>query len=120
MTKNERGEVRVQLEEERGRLRALIDGLRGDTGEGTWTGTLGEPGDMADAASARSARSEGESALRSAEHRLQQVDDALVRLDDGTYGTCEVCEGPIGAARLEALPFTTVCLDDVRAVARTA
>ena len=42
---------------------------------------------------------------------LQQVDAALVRLADGTYGICEECEEDIGEGRLEARPVTTLCIE---------
>jgi RNA polymerase-binding protein DksA len=41
---------------------------------------------------------------------LQQVEHALARMDEGTYGLCEVCGDPIDPARLEALPQATLCL----------
>ena len=37
-------------------------------------------------------------------HQLQEIDDALRRIDDGTYGTCVRCGKPIDEARLEAVP----------------
>lgn len=40
-----------------------------------------------------------------------QIDAAIVRIDDGTYGACEECGKSIPIARLEALPFTAVCID---------
>jgi DnaK suppressor protein len=43
---------------------------------------------------------------------LEQVQDALHRLEDGTYGTCLVCGRPIEPARLEALPWAANCLED--------
>lgn len=42
--------------------------------------------------------------------RLQAVDDAVGRLDAGTYGVCESCGGPIGEPRLEAVPDATLCV----------
>ncbi|MCU0272439.1 MAG: TraR/DksA family transcriptional regulator [Acidimicrobiales bacterium] len=42
--------------------------------------------------------------------QLAHVERALGRLDDGTYGQCEICGEAIAAARLEALPSTTVCI----------
>jgi DnaK suppressor protein len=42
--------------------------------------------------------------------KLQAIDEALSRVDDGTYGICESCEGEIAEARLQALPFTRVCV----------
>lgn len=42
---------------------------------------------------------------------LDEVDLALTRLDEGTYGSCEVCGKAIAAPRLEALPATRYCID---------
>lgn len=44
--------------------------------------------------------------------RLVEVEAALARLGAGTYGVCEVCDGPIGAERLAVRPFTTRCVRD--------
>lgn len=40
---------------------------------------------------------------------LQKIDDAVRRIDDGTYGTCEVCGARIAGERLEAMPTSTLC-----------
>jgi RNA polymerase-binding protein DksA len=42
---------------------------------------------------------------------LEAIDAALTRIDDGAYGICRSCGRPIGAERLEALPWTTQCID---------
>lgn len=42
---------------------------------------------------------------------LEQVEDALKRVADGTYGKCVICGRPISPARLEAIPWTPYCLD---------
>lgn len=42
---------------------------------------------------------------------LAAIRAALQRLDDGTYGTCAVCGEPIGAGRLDAVPWTPFCRD---------
>lgn len=42
--------------------------------------------------------------------RRRAVESALDRLDSGTYGICESCGGPIGEARLEAMPDATLCV----------
>ena len=39
-----------------------------------------------------------------------QLDEALRRLDEGTYGICEHCEAPISPARLRAMPFARRCI----------
>jgi DnaK suppressor protein len=41
---------------------------------------------------------------------LAQVTDALDRFDQGTYDTCKQCKAKIDPARLEALPYATLCL----------
>ena len=46
-----------------------------------------------------------------AAQELNQVNDALARLDAGEYGNCKSCGNPIGEARLEAMPFATLCID---------
>jgi RNA polymerase-binding protein DksA len=45
---------------------------------------------------------------------LAQIDRALARLDQGTYGVCERCAKPIGEERLHARPWATLCIDDQR------
>jgi DnaK suppressor protein len=42
---------------------------------------------------------------------LAQVEAALRRLDNGSYGTCENCGRPINPERLEAIPYTAYCID---------
>ncbi|MQY81690.1 MAG: molecular chaperone DnaK [Dehalococcoidia bacterium] len=41
---------------------------------------------------------------------LVQLEHALQKLDEGTYGLCDSCEQPINPARLEALPLATLCV----------
>jgi DnaK suppressor protein len=48
---------------------------------------------------------------RSLSTTLAQINRALVKLDDGTYGTCDVCGRPISEERLEARPATSRCLE---------
>lgn len=50
--------------------------------------------------------------LRSREqHLLEKINEALDRIDSGTYGICEDCEEEIGLKRLEARPVATHCID---------
>jgi DnaK suppressor protein len=42
---------------------------------------------------------------------LGKIDEAIQRLEDGGYGSCEECGAEIAAARLKALPFATRCRD---------
>jgi RNA polymerase-binding protein DksA len=41
---------------------------------------------------------------------LQAIEEALQRMEKGTYGICRDCGDPIAAARLEAIPWTRVCI----------
>jgi RNA polymerase-binding protein DksA len=49
-----------------------------------------------------------------AKHEIMEIDAALLRVAEGTYGTCEECGGPIAAERLHALPATRFCIDCAR------
>src|SRR5215475_9322440 len=42
---------------------------------------------------------------------LGQIERALQRLKQGTYGLCEVCQSKIPVSRLNALPYTTFCIE---------
>ena len=50
-----------------------------------------------------------------AERHLADVEAALARVAEGTYGRCEVCGRPIPAARLEARPTATRCVEHATA-----
>ena len=41
---------------------------------------------------------------------LQAIEEALLRIEKGTYGTCRDCGEPIAPARLNAIPWTRVCI----------
>jgi RNA polymerase-binding protein DksA len=49
-----------------------------------------------------------------ARETLAEIEAALQRIEDGTYGICEVCGKPISAERLSAIPWTRLCIDDQR------
>jgi RNA polymerase-binding protein DksA len=50
------------------------------------------------------------------EHVLAEIDAALERIDDGTFGVCMRCGKEIPRERLEAIPYTTECIDCKREV----
>jgi DnaK suppressor protein len=56
--------------------------------------------------------------LDQAREQLAQIDAALGRLADGSYGRCERCGQPIPAGRLQARPTATTCVDCARRGAR--
>ena len=50
--------------------------------------------------------------IRDRERKLiTKIDEALGRIDDGSYGKCEECDRDIGILRLRARPVTTLCID---------
>jgi DnaK suppressor protein len=50
--------------------------------------------------------------IRDRERRLiNKIREALERIEEGTFGVCEMCEEEIGEARLKARPVTTLCID---------
>jgi RNA polymerase-binding transcription factor DksA len=51
------------------------------------------------------------------ERVLKEIDAALTRVDDGTYGTCLGCAKPVPAERLEILPYTRYCVACQRSAA---
>jgi RNA polymerase-binding protein DksA len=48
------------------------------------------------------------------EQVLAEIDDALKRIEDGSYGTCRQCGKEIAPERLEAYPWASLCIDDAR------
>jgi DnaK suppressor protein len=50
--------------------------------------------------------------LRGREQKLlKKIDEAISRIDEGSYGVCESCGNPIGFKRLKARPVTTLCIE---------
>ena len=77
------------------------------------------PGDVIDAAY-DSAQDEISSQLAEVESReLANIENALERMKAGKYGQCEVCGGRIPLARLNALPYATMCIDCQRDLERS-
>ena len=52
--------------------------------------------------------------LESEEETLAQIEIALARITDGTYGTCENCGEPIPKTRLQAIPYARQCVECAR------
>ncbi len=73
-------------------------------------GTEGAGRDPADVGSTNFERDQEMSLVQNARDMLDQAQNALRRLDAGTYGWCEVCGQPIGKDRLIAFPRATLCM----------
>ncbi len=52
--------------------------------------------------------------IENEQETLDKIQEALVRVDAGTYGRCERCSQPIAKVRLQALPFTPNCIECAR------
>jgi len=115
-------EFRKRLEDERARLTHVVDFLEKEN-PGSMSEELGELAEggtdnhLGDTASVMYDRELDEGLEEGAQQTLAEIDAALARIEDGTYGTCEVCGKPIGAERLAAIPWARLCIEDQRRVA---
>jgi DnaK suppressor protein len=111
---------RRALESERDRLLHAVATVHHDRSLLDETGDLaiGSGDHIADSASETYMRELDEGLEENAGHLLVEIDAALTRIDDGTYGLCVRCGRPIGEERLEAVPYATLCIDDKRAQER--
>lgn len=73
---------------------------------------------LADHASDLVERQLDESLYENAEVIVREIDDALARIEAGSYGMCAVCGKEIPEERLDAVPYATLCLEDKRAQER--
>lgn len=104
---------RTWLTEERTRIEADLDGLGSeniDLGVAQQKGS-GAGNHIADDATDVMEQQRNYALIENLQNRRRDVDHALSRLDEGTYGTCERCGKTINPERLEALPFVTLCID---------
>ena len=118
MTTIDIDEFKERLLDERHRLKDAIDNIHSEHGASLEdeTGDLSsfEDNHLADVASDTFDRELDEGLEEGAGRRLEQIDVALRRIDEGTYGTCEECGKPIPVERLRAVPWATLCIDDQR------
>ncbi|MGQ9824666.1 MAG: TraR/DksA C4-type zinc finger protein [Desulfotomaculales bacterium] len=105
---------RRRLEEEK---KQLEERVRSFTEEGlglSMSDSLGElslyDNDPADVGTELFERSKDFALRETAKLRIRAIDEALAKIADGTYGTCEFCGTPIPLERLAAVPATTTCV----------
>lgn len=115
--------ARTRLEQERTRLEGLREGFD-DLNSESEEASLGELSSMdqhqADVGTETFNRERDLSILENVEAELADIEHAIHRLDDGSYGTCEACGKSIDDARLEAMPAARFCLDDQAVAEREA
>ena len=98
-------DFRALLEAERADLRAQLAEL--GFGE---AGGLKYDSNFADTSQVTAERGEAEALAGELRDALAEVEAAIARLADGTYGRCEQCGQPIAPARLEAKPAARRCI----------
>ena len=97
--------VRDSLTNERDHLRARISELISDNDD-----AMAFDENFADSGQVAAEQGENKVLASSLREQLDDVEEALAKLDAGTYGRCEVCSEAIGEARLEAMPATRFCI----------
>jgi DnaK suppressor protein len=100
----------IALKEEREKLVRQLAEL-GATEDGELTGDVDYGDGFADAAAATAERSEVLGIVQNMTKILADVDQALAKVADGTYGQCKACGKEIGAARMEFRPTSRYCVD---------
>ena len=101
----------------RGTLLALRARLRGDVTQMAdnvlnkdHNNTTSTPTDMAELGSDNFDQELTLSLLGSENEALDQIEAAIKRIEDGSYGQCEECGGKIPKSRLEAIPYAALCV----------
>jgi DnaK suppressor protein len=96
--------LRASLEEERGQLQAQLAELDEDS-------DLSYDENFADSAQVAGQQGANRALSGQLGENLAEVERALAKMDEGTYGQCEVCGKDIAEPRLEAMPATRFCID---------
>lgn len=99
--------LRAELESELTRLGSQLAEMS-RSGEG---GAMDFDEGFADSGQVTAERSEVDALAGSLSETVSDIEDALSRIDAGTYGTCESCGSGIAAARLEAKPTARLCIN---------
>ncbi|HEV3263277.1 MAG TPA: TraR/DksA C4-type zinc finger protein [Gemmataceae bacterium] len=123
--------TRTQIDAYRAKLLALHTRIRGDMSEmegeafrktgGEASGSLSSvPIHLADLGTDNFEEELTLDLLENQDQILEEIGAALGRLDDGSFGRCEECGRAIGRERLDALPYTRLCVDCARQSERRA
>ena len=121
LTTQEIDELRTRLESERGELADQLTTIEDQAFAATQSDISGDVGvddESADAGTATFEREKELSIEQNVRDLIQKIERALKRIDDGTYGICEVCGKPIEKARIKALPYVDLWIKDAQARSR--
>ena len=102
--------IRQDLEKARDRLVDQLDEL-GATPTGDLRSDVDYGDSFADAGAVTAERTERLGLVDTLKRQLDEVEGALARIEEGTYGVCARCGKEIPAARLEARPESTLCVE---------
>jgi RNA polymerase-binding protein DksA len=103
-------EVRAALVHEHARLSSERESLQAGLDEVIRDSASGSGDDQADSGAKTFGREQEQVLLDRVAEAMDQTERAMARVDEGSYGNCESCGQPIGAARLEAYPRATLCV----------
>ncbi len=109
-TPDELAQVRADLQADITRLGAELQAAQSGLTELLRDSGDGAGDDQADAGAKTFEREQEISLANNSREMLEQSERALAAIDDGTYGVCESCGGPIGKMRLQAFPRATLCV----------
>ena len=113
---------RTELLQERERVQAAIANLReshpGSLGDEVEEISDGSDSHVGDSATATLGREIDYTLGENSEQVLAEINNALKRIEEGTYGTCAACGRDIAPERLEAYPWASLCIDDARKAER--
>ncbi len=121
LTKQELGDLRVRLEEEGAQLETQLATILEDSfaaSQSEMSGDVGLDDESADAGTATFEREKDLSIENNVRDLLQKIERALRRMDEGSYGICDICGKPIEKARVKALPYVDLCIKDAQAQSR--
>jgi DnaK suppressor protein len=112
MNRSRYAELKEMLEARQQEIQAEVQGrMRDVREEGTWGGKLNDVLDAVESSEADIQDDIEFALIQMKSETLNKINDALVRLEHGTYGYCFDCAEEIAEKRLRALPFAVRCKD---------
>lgn len=102
----------------RGRLRGDLDQLTDETLQRTGPESSGNlstmPIHLADLGTENFDQELALGVIENEQATLNEIEEALLRIESGRYGLCEACDKPIGRDRLKTLPYARLCINCAR------
>jgi RNA polymerase-binding protein DksA len=111
LTEHEQEQLRDQLEHQRAQLCAEVEREMSRSARQGYDDLIGQVGDLEDRALADLLVDENLAAVHRHVQELRQIEDALARMKQGSYGECIDCGDVIGFERLRAFATATRCID---------